>query len=149
MELRPSNRAEAFAYIKEYHRHHRPPAGFKFALAAWVTDRLVGVIVAGRPVSRMRQRDPYLIEVSRCCTDGTKNACSFLYAAAARAAFALGYRRIGTYTLPDEGGASLRGAGWTLEKTAGDPRGWSRSEGRQRIDDHPLGQKLLWERRAP
>ena len=54
------------------------------------------------------------LEVTRLCTDGTKNACSFLYGKAARAAFALGYRRIGTYTLPDEGGASLRAAGWKL-----------------------------------
>jgi hypothetical protein len=78
------------------------------------------------------------------CQPTNRTVCSFLYGSAARAAFALGYRRIGTYTLPDEGGASLRAVGWQLVG----PRGggsWSR-EGRPRADQHPLQPKLLWER---
>lgn len=87
--------------------------------------------------------DGVTLEVTRLCTDGARNACSFLYGAAARAAFALGFRRIGTYTLPEEGGASLRGVGWKLigERGGGS---WSRAS-RPTVDKHPLQAKLLWE----
>ena len=59
------------------------------------------------PVSRYLD-DGHTLEVNRLCTDGTKNACSFLYAAAWRAARAMGYRKIVTYILDTESGASLR-----------------------------------------
>lgn len=103
---------------------------------------MVGVVIVGRPVSRMRD-DGATLEVTRLCTDGTRNACSFLYGAAAKAAFALGYDRIGTYTLPSEGGASLRACGWKLigERGGGS---WSR-DARPREDKAPTEQKLLWE----
>jgi len=86
--------------------------------------------------------DGWCLEVNRCCTDGARNACSKLYAAAWRAALALGYRRLITYTLAEEGGASLRGAGWRLIGSAGGGT-WSRKE-RPRVDTHPLQVKLCW-----
>ena len=105
-------------------------------------DEIVGVAIVGRPVSRRRD-DGLTLEVTRLCTDGTSNACSFLYGAAWRAARALGFKRIGTYTTPEEGGASLRAAGWRLiAETPG--RSWS-VPSRPRVDTHPLGQKSLWE----
>ena len=143
LELLPCSLAEANAFVQQYHRHHRPVVGHKFSLAAAQNGEVVGVAIVGRPVSRLRDNGMTL-EVTRLCTDGTRNACSFLYSAAARATFALGYRRIGTYTLPDEGGASLRAVGWKLVG----PRGggsWSR-KGRPRADRHPIQTKLLWER---
>lgn len=143
LALAPCDLDAANAFVSEHHRHHPPVVGHKFSLAALLLGRLVGVAIVGRPVSRMRD-DGVTLEVTRLCTDGTKNACSFLYGAAARAAFALGYARIGTYTLPQEGGASLRGAGWKLigERGGGS---WSRDE-RPRVDKHPTQGKLLWER---
>ena len=75
------------------------------------TKRLVGVAIAGRPLARMTDQDRTL-EVLRICTDGTQNACSFLYGAVRRAAFAMGFARVVTFTLPEEGGASLRASGW-------------------------------------
>lgn len=142
LALAPVTLAEANAFVLEHHRHHRPVVGHKFSLAAVLGQQVVGVAIVGRPVSRHRD-DGLTLEVSRLCTDGTRNACSFLYGAAARATFALGYCRIGTYTLPDEGGASLRAAGWTL---IGERRGgsWS-SPSRPRVDKHPTEPKLLWE----
>lgn len=110
---------EANDFVQALHRHHPPVVGHKFSIGCEIESIdgnrpvLVGVVIVGRPVSRHRD-DGMTLEVTRLCTDGTKNACSFLYGKAARAAFALGYRRIGTYTLPDEGGASLRAAGWKL-----------------------------------
>jgi hypothetical protein len=138
----PLTQREAMAFVTEHHRHHRPPRGDVFRIGAASGDRIVGVVIVGRPVARFRQ-DGFTAEVTRLCTDGTRNACSFLYGAAWRAAKALGYRRLGTYTLPDEGGASLRAAGWRLVGEAGGGS-WS-SPSRPRIDTHPTQTKLLWE----
>jgi len=99
----------------------------------------------GRPVAR-RSDDGWTLEVTRLCTDGAPNACSFLYAAAWRATRALGYRKLITFTLPSEGGASLRAAGWRLVgSTPG--RSWS-VPSRPRVDKHPLQTKLRWEATA-
>ncbi|HEX5321473.1 MAG TPA: XF1762 family protein [Stellaceae bacterium] len=136
----------AAAFVNEHHRHHTPPVGHKFSLGAVEFGRdggrLCGVVIVGRPVSRMRD-DGATLEVTRLCTDGTANACSFLYGAAARAAFALGYLRIGTYILETEPGTSLRAAGWKLigERGGGS---WDRAS-RERADMHPLIPKLLFE----
>jgi hypothetical protein len=101
----------------------------------------VGVAIVGRPVARLFD-DGKTAEVIRVCTDGTKNACSFLYARSKRAAHALGFVRLVTYTLPTESGASLKGAGWKLKGRAGGGS-WNR-ETRKRDDRAPLEQKLLW-----
>jgi hypothetical protein len=100
------------------------------------------VVIVGRPVSRLRD-DGETAEVTRLCTDGTKNACSFLYGAAARAAFALGFKRVGTYILSTEPGTSLTAANWRLVGESGGGS-WSRGN-RPRVDKHPLQTKLLFE----
>lgn len=138
----PITLGEANEFVRRHHRHHRPVVGHKFSIGAAMGDEIVGVAIVGRPVSRRRD-DGLTLEVTRLCTDGSKNACSFLYGAAWRAAKALGFKRIGTYTTPEEGGASLRAAGWRLiAETPG--RSWS-VPSRPRVDTHPLGQKSLWE----
>jgi hypothetical protein len=133
---------EANAFVAEHHRHHRAVVGHKFSIGAAKGDSVVGVVIVGRPVSRHRD-DGLTLEVTRLCTDGTANACSFLYGAAARAAFALGYRRIGTYILKSEHGASLYAANWKLigERGGGS---WS-VPSRPRVDTHPLEPKFLFE----
>lgn len=129
-------------FVRRFHRHHRPVVGHKWSLGAFLSGDLVGVAIIGRPVARMRD-DGETLEVLRLCTDGTRNACSFLYGAAARAVFALGYRRVGTYTLPSEGGASLRACGWKLigERGGGS---WN-VPSRPRVDKAPTETKWLWE----
>jgi len=100
-------------------------------------------VIVGKPVARMLA-DGYTAEVTRLCArEGARNACSMLYAAAWRAARAMGYRRLVTYTLPEEGGASLRAAGWKFIGEAGGGS-WSRKE-RPRVDTHPTQMKLRWE----
>lgn len=133
---------EANDFVAALHRHHKPVIGHKFSLGAVLDGKLVGVAIIGRPVSRMRD-DGDTLEVTRLCTDGARNACSFLYGAAARAAFALGYKRIGTYILASEPGISLTAAGWRL---IGQTKGgsWTRTN-RPRTDKHPIQQKLLFE----
>jgi hypothetical protein len=145
LALVPITFEEAAAFVREHHRHHTPPAGHKFSIGAVAGDQLVGVVIVGRPVARMRD-DGATLEVTRLCTTGHRNACSFLYGAAARAAFALGYRRIGTYVLKSEPGTTLKAAGWKL---IGEVRGrsWS-APSRPRTDKHPIEAKLLWEAAA-
>lgn len=134
--------AEANAFVTAHHRHHKPVVGHLFSIGAALGDNIVGVAIIGRPVSRHRD-DGLTAEVTRLCTDGTKNACSFLYGAAARASFALGFKRIGTYILASENGASLKASGWRLiGETPG--RSWS-VPSRPRVDKHPLQKKLLFE----
>lgn len=143
LSLSPIDFPEAAKFVGLHHRHHNPPVGWKFGVAALdEAGKIVGVVMVGRPVARFTD-DGWTLEVLRCCTDGTKNACSFLYATAWRAAKALGYRRLVTFTLPQEGGASLRATGWReLYKTPG--KSWS-VPSRPRVDAHPLGPKTLWE----
>lgn len=118
LELQPISLKEANAFVTLYHRHHKASRGHKFSLACKDNGKLVGVAICGRPVSRYLD-DGETLEVNRLCTDGTHNACSFLYGASARAAKALGYRRIITYILESESGTSLRASGWTCEGIAG------------------------------
>lgn len=144
LSLVPMTLKEAACYVSAHHRHHGPPRGALFAVGCCDGAKVCGVAVIGRPMARMLQ-DDYTAEVTRLCTDGTRNACSILYAAAWRAARALGYRRLVTYTLPEEGGASLRAAGWRLVGEAGGGS-WSRKD-RPRVDTHPTQTKLRWEAR--
>lgn len=118
LELRPIDYAMAREFVRLNHRHNKPPAGHKYSIACYDNDRLCGVVMVGRPVGRYFD-DGRTLEVNRCCTDGTKNACSILYAAAWRAAKALGYRRLVTYTRKSESGASLRAAGFICDGEAG------------------------------
>jgi hypothetical protein len=110
MEAVPLHLREANEFVHQYHRHNLPTVGGKFALGASVDGKLVGVAVAGRPVAR-KLDDGKTLEVLRVATDGTANACSFLYARVAKIARLMGYERIITYTLTSESGSSLRAVG--------------------------------------
>lgn len=138
----PITLREANAYVERHHRHHGPSRGCIVTLAVADEHGVRGVAIVGRPVARMLQ-DGFTAEVTRLCTDGARNACSMLYAAAWRAVRAIGYRRLVTYTLAEEGGSSLRAAGWRLIGEAGGGS-WSR-DGRPRVDLHPTQEKLRWE----
>lgn len=142
LELVPCTLRDANTFVALNHRHHRPPQGGLFAVACAEGTTVVGVAIVGRPVARLSQ-DGFTAEVTRLATLGHPNACSMLYGACWRAARALGWRRLITYTLAEEGGASLRAAGWRLIGEAGGGS-WSRGS-RPRVDAHPLQQKLRWE----
>lgn len=142
LELVRVTLADANEFVEAHHRHHRPVVGHLFSLGAAKDGQIVGVAIVGRPVARMRD-DGVTAEVTRLCTDGTRNACSFLYGASARAAFALGFKRIGTYILATETGTSLNAANWRLIGQTGGGS-WSRRN-RPRVDKAPLQRKLLFE----
>ncbi len=148
LDLQPIDFDEAALFIRRHHRHHLPPQGWKFGIAVNQEngdgDRVVvGVITVGRPVARMLDNG-WTLEVTRCCVaEGHPGVASMLYGAAWRAAKALGYKRLITYTLKSERGTSLRAAGWKCLGDAGG-KSWHR-EARPRIDTAPIDQKTLWE----
>ncbi len=142
LEIVPCNQAEAKAFVKQFHRHHEPPLGSIFQLAVALGEKVVGVAIVGRPVARGLD-DGWTVEVTRCCTDGTKNACSKLYSACWRAARAMGYRKLVTYILDNEARTSLTAAGW---KCVGQTKGGSWDcPSRPRVDKHPTQMKLRFE----
>jgi hypothetical protein len=147
MKVVPITQKSAFAWVKEKHRHHIAPQGSVFQIAVEVTNgynerRIAGVAIVGRPVAR-NNNDGLTLEVTRLCTDGYYNACSFLYSACWRVAKEMGYNRLITYILESEPGTSPRAAGW--HKTADTKGGsWSR-DGRHRTDKHPIVPKQRFE----
>lgn len=153
LELVPITLREANAFVEAHHRHHGPSRGCIVCVAVAremasfrdftkVAPVICGVAIVGRPVARNLD-DQWTAEVTRLCTDGTLNACSMLYAASWRAVRALGYRRLVTYTLESEGGASLRAAGFkVVGQVTG--RSWS-CQSRPRVDTAPHQDKLRWE----
>lgn len=140
VELKTANE-----FVERLHRHHTRIQGHRFSLGATVGEKLVGVAIVGRPVGGSNQ-DRW-VEVTRCCTDGTRNACSFLYGAAAKAAKQLGYERIQTYILDEETGVSLKASGWTYERMS-HPVGWHHDGPRsaRHVPSHLGSRKQLWYR---
>lgn len=149
MSLRivPIDLIQAKAFITKWHRHHRPPVGYRFALGvASICDgtaSLVGVATVGRPVNRHLQ-DGWTVEVTRVATDGTPHACSALYGACWRAAKAMGYVRAVTYTQDGESGASLRAAGWAHAATRAARHGWDMPGRRRDEADYQAVDRFLW-----
>ena len=118
MKIRPITFRAACDFVEKYHRHHKPSVGCKFSVGLYDNENLVGVAICGRPVSR-RLDDGITCEITRLCTDGTRNACSMLYGACCRIAKAMGYKLIITYILESENGASLKASNFICDGIAG------------------------------
>ena len=149
LRLVPLTLKEANDLVALWHRHHKPVQGHRFSIGLWDTaaERYVGACIVGRPVARGCDHN-FTAEVTRLVTDGTKNACSMLYSAAARACAAMGFERVQTYVLQEEPGTSLRAAGWEFDGlTAGG--NWAHSEryaAQGRRQDQPMGPKQRWKK---
>jgi hypothetical protein len=147
LQLVPVTFAEASGYVELWHRHHVPPVGHKFSVGVADDSTLVGVAIVGRPIAR-HYDDGRTLEVVRTATDGTRNCNSMLYGACTRAAFALGYRRLITYTQAAESGSSLRAAGWNVVAQRSPRKGWD-APSRPREDRGVDGiARTLWEAAA-
>lgn len=142
IEVCPITLKEANAFVEQHHRHHKPVTGHKFSIGCTDGEKIVGVAIVGRPVSRYLD-DGWTLEVNRLCTDGTHNACSMLYAAAWRAARAMGYHKLITYILESEKGVSLKAAGWKCVGQAGGLR-WT-GKRRPEVDLYPAQMKIKFE----
>lgn len=143
LEVRPLTLAQANALVEQLHRHHKPTRGHRFSIGAFAGEFCVGAAIVGRPVARMTSQYD-TAEVLRLVTDGTKNACSFLYGACARIAKEMGFARIQTYILDSEPGVTLKASGWALDAiTNGRP--WVHTAGPRRTDQ-PTCDKQRWVR---
>ena len=142
MEIRPITFREASDFINKYHRHHNATVGHKFSIGLYDNDKLVGVAVCGRPVSRYLDNG-FTCEINRLCTDGTKNACSMLYGACCRIAKEMGYKKIITYILESENGASLKASNFICE---GEDGGTHWTGKRNKGQDIPKEMKTRWVR---
>lgn len=141
----PIFQRQAKEFIATYHRHHKPSVGSVFNLALSDGEKIVGVCMVGRPVARLLN-DGLTLEVTRLCTEGTKNACSMLYAAAWRVAKNMGYKRLITYILASEPGVTLRAAGFTEIGLSGGGK-WSRPS-RERARQTTEQMKIRYQRVA-
>jgi hypothetical protein len=144
LRVKPCELKEANAFVASLHRHHKPVVGHRFSLKTVDADGVIhGVAICGRPVARMVSPTKVL-EVTRLCTDGTYNSCSILYAAAARAAQAMGYEKIQTYLLESEPATSVKASGWEFESLSAGGEGWQSRPGRR--SDQPIEPKQRWGR---
>lgn len=142
LTLIPMELKDANAFVDMLHRHHKHTQGHRFSIGCIDEDNVVhGVAIVGRPVSRYTNHHTTL-EVTRLCTDGTPNACSFLYSAAARIGRALGYKKIQTFILETEPGTSLIASGWEFEKVFEGGAWKQRKDGCIRTNDFPICAKL-------
>jgi hypothetical protein len=152
LEIRPITFRDARAFVAAKHRHNLPPRGHKFSVGVWSGTGLVGVAMAGWPVARAFD-DGLTLEINRTCTDGTPNANSMLYGACRRAAWAMGYARVITYTQEGETGSSLRAAGFVRVKVLPARKDWAASSVQMRDARQDLFgaltkggvERLLWE----
>ena len=154
LEIRPCDLKTAQAFVSDHHRHNKPPCGHKFSIACYDGDRLCGIAMVGRPVARLLD-DGLTVEVTRNTTDGTYNACSMLYGACIRAAKALGYKKIITYTLESEPGTSLKASGWVKKEEMCGGGTWDRPNRHREVSQITLfgeeykystERKVRWER---
>lgn len=153
LKIVPVSKLEANQFVTKHHRHNLPASFAILAVGVADGDDLAGVALAGLPRSRMLMTtNPLALEVLRTCTTGERNANSMLYGAMARAAKALGYKTLFTYTLEAETGASLKAAGWTVDGHNPGEESWSRpSRYRCQTDlfgeeRRPTGPKIRWKK---
>lgn len=147
--IRPISISKANSYIEQHHRHHAKKTGCKFAIACYEEREIHGVAICSNPVARNAD-DGLTLEISRCCTDGTKNACSILYGACARIAKDMGYRKIQTYTLVSENGSSLKASGFVLESENVGAENWQKCRCKRQIErDNRPYQISIFERKRP
>ncbi len=133
----PLTLKQANELVSRLHRHHKPVVGHRFSIGCDHSGILVGAAIVGRPVARNSEQYS-IAEVLRLVTDGTPNACSFLYGACARICREMGFEHIQTFVLDSESGISLVASGWEYSHHSfgGD---WTSRNGRR--TDQPMGAK--------
>lgn len=148
MRIIPCTYKTACDFINQHHRHHIASQGCKFCLGLMNDNKLCGVAICGRPVSRHLDNG-FTLEINRLCTDGTRNACSMLYGACCRVAKAMGYEKVITYILESENGASLKASNFICEGQAGGTH-WTGIREQKQLsfieDKTPKEMKVRWVR---
>ncbi len=146
LQLVPIIQRNARAFVALHHRHNKAPRGDIFRVAIETADKeLIGVIMVGRPVARMLD-DGYTVEILRTCIKAGHypNACSMLIGAACRAARALSFKKIITYTLSTESGTTYKACGFVKDSTVNGAE-WNRpSRQREQLGLFQTMNKTRW-----
>ena len=142
MNFQPISLKLANEFVLANHRHNKPVTGHKFSIGLFDDDKLIGVAICGRPVARMAD-DGLTLEILRVCTDGTRNANSMLYGRVKKIAQVMGYKKVLTYTLAEESGASLRAVGAQKDGLV-KPQEWSRKKRERNSQDVYKKEKIRW-----
>jgi len=141
LNIVPVTFREACEFVNKHHRHHSASVGCKFCIGLKHNSDLIGVAICGRPVSRYLD-DGLTCEINRLCVlEEYRNACSMLYGACSRVAKNMGYRRVITYILQSENGASLKASNFVCEGVAGGTH-WTGT--RNRNQGLPSEMKTRW-----
>ncbi|MGB9815843.1 MAG: XF1762 family protein [Thermoplasmata archaeon] len=141
----PLRMSVANEFIQKYHRHNKPVdhRAHRFSIGLMDGDKLIGVAIAGQPIAQ-KNDDGFTLEILRVCVlEGYPNANSMLYARVKRIGLLMGYKRIITYTLQSESGASLRAIG-----AKGKPirvSSWSRPARKRSEQPVTMLPKIRWE----
>ena len=143
LKAKPLTLEQANQLVSSWHRHHKPARGHRYSIGVQDENKTVhGAAIIGRPVARKSPQYDWA-EVTRLVTDGTKNACSFLYSRAARIATEMGFEKIQTFILESESGTSLKAAGWKFEQWS-DGGDWNVPSRGGRRTDQPQERKQRW-----
>lgn len=146
MNLKPVTLRQANEFVQQHHRHNAATQGHKFSIGLESDGALIGVVIVGRPLARYCD-DGYTAEILRVCVlENLPNANSMLYGAALRACRAMGYRKVITYSLPEECGSSLKAVGFSEDgRTKVYSKGWN-TPARPRAFSarYPMGEKIRW-----
>lgn len=143
MEIQPITLKVANAFVQDNHRHHSSVAGNKFSLGLFDDGEMVGCAICGRPISRHLDNG-LTLEINRLCTNGKRNACSMLYGACVRVARAMGYKKVITYILASENGASLKASNFTCEGEAGGKMWTGKRSGRDNGVPQEMKQRYVY-----
>jgi len=145
LRLVPISLAVANEHVAAWHRHNKPVIQCIFRVGVADADGVLrAVAIVERPKARGNaQADT--VEITRVASDGTRNACSMLYGACARAAFALGYRRVITYIQGDEPGTSLNASGFRLIASRPERPGWHTPSRPRDNSTYRSTPRQLWE----
>jgi len=114
--LYPLTKKQTDKMITDWHSHHKPVQGYKFAIGARLATGErdeVGCVIIGRP-SAQALDNGLCWEITRlCCRGGDKNVASMLLGAAWNASWPQGIRHMVSYTRKDEDGTCYRASGWS------------------------------------
>lgn len=149
LRLVPISLAIANEHVTAWHRHNKPVIQCIFRVGVADDDGVLrAVAIVENPKARGNATDGDTVEITRVASDGTRNACSMLYGACARAAFALGYRRIITYIQGDEPGTSLGASGFRLVAARPARPGWHTASRPRDNSTYNSVARQLWEKAA-
>jgi hypothetical protein len=145
LRLVPVSLQVANEHVEAWHRHNNPVVQAVFRVGVADGEGVLRAVAIAEIPKGRGNMDGDTLEITRVASDGTRNACSMLYGACTRAAFALGYRRVITYIQGDEPGTSLKASGYRLVATRPARKGWDTVSRPRDNSTYRSVSRQLWE----